>query len=202
MHPVCRAVCFGGDTLTATDVAVVLGHMELGDKGAVAARVSVADAEEIWEGIQEELDECIERAKTHSGKVDVMVVGGGGGLCGDALRGASRIIRPPHAHIANAAGAAVLRVGGSIDGVFALGSSAAQRQVALQQLERAALEKAVGAGATESSCKVSAPSIWGFGRWRVQCTCARGPQPSWPPSVLGKPGTPCNCIIICGACTA
>ena len=43
--------------------------------------------------------------------VPVIVVGGGAGLCGDALDGASRIIKPPHADVANAVGAAIPQVG-------------------------------------------------------------------------------------------
>lgn len=43
--------------------------------------------------------------------VPVIVVGGGAGLCGDALDGASQIIRPPHADVANAVGAAIPQVG-------------------------------------------------------------------------------------------
>lgn len=40
----------------------------------------------------------------------VIVVGGGAGLCSDALDGASRVIRPPHADVANAVGAAIPQV--------------------------------------------------------------------------------------------
>lgn len=36
----------------------------------------------------------------------MVVVGGGAALCGEALQGASRIIRPKHASVANAVGAA------------------------------------------------------------------------------------------------
>lgn len=41
----------------------------------------------------------------------VIVVGGGAGLCGDALEGAACIVKPPHADIANAVGAAIPQVG-------------------------------------------------------------------------------------------
>ena len=35
------------------------------------------------------------------------MVGGGAALCGDALPGASEVIRPQHADVANAVGAAI-----------------------------------------------------------------------------------------------
>ena len=41
----------------------------------------------------------------------MVVVGGGAGLCGDALVGASQLIKPPHADVANAVGAAIPQVG-------------------------------------------------------------------------------------------
>jgi hypothetical protein len=42
--------------------------------------------------------------------VPVIVVGGGAPLCGDALPGATRIIRPQYASVANAVGAAIPQV--------------------------------------------------------------------------------------------
>lgn len=42
-----------------------------------------------------------------AGDVPVIVVGGGAPLCGEALPGASRILVPPHAAVANAVGAAI-----------------------------------------------------------------------------------------------
>ena len=42
--------------------------------------------------------------------VPVIVVGGGAGLCGDVLDGASRIIKPQHGNVANAVGAAIPQV--------------------------------------------------------------------------------------------
>ena len=42
-----------------------------------------------------------------AGDVPVIVVGGGASLCGDALEGASTAVRPAHAAVANAIGAAI-----------------------------------------------------------------------------------------------
>ena len=39
--------------------------------------------------------------------IPVVVVGGGAPLCGDTLPGASRVVRPLHADMANAVGAAI-----------------------------------------------------------------------------------------------
>ena len=45
-----------------------------------------------------------------AGDVPVIVVGGGAGLCGDAIEGASMVLKPPHAAVANAVGAAIPQV--------------------------------------------------------------------------------------------
>jgi hypothetical protein len=43
--------------------------------------------------------------------VAVVVVGGGAPLVGGHLRGASSVVRPPHADVANAVGAAIPQAG-------------------------------------------------------------------------------------------
>jgi hypothetical protein len=45
-----------------------------------------------------------------TGDVPVVVVGGGAALCDDSLEGASSVIRPPFASVANAVGAAIPQV--------------------------------------------------------------------------------------------
>lgn len=47
---------------------------------------------------------------TPADDVPVIVVGGGAALCGDSLAGASAVIRPEHADVANAVGAAMPQV--------------------------------------------------------------------------------------------
>lgn len=44
------------------------------------------------------------------GDLPVVVVGGGAPLCGDSLAGASTVLRPHHAAVANAVGAAICQV--------------------------------------------------------------------------------------------
>lgn len=82
----------------------------------------------------------------------MVVVGGGAPLCGDSLAGASAVVRPQHAAVANAVGAAVAQVAGSVDAVFDMGGTPASRVAVLQQAERLATERAVRAGAVPASC--------------------------------------------------
>ncbi len=50
------------------------------------------------------------RCSTSADDVPVIVVGGAAALCGDYLAGASAVIRPEHADVANAVGAAIPQV--------------------------------------------------------------------------------------------
>ena len=49
-------------------------------------------------------------AETIAGDVPVIVVGGGARLCGHHLAGASQVLHPPYATVANAVGAAIPQV--------------------------------------------------------------------------------------------
>lgn len=83
------------------------------------------------------------------------MVGGGASLCGYSLAGASVVLRPPHAAVANAVGAACSQVSGMVDGIFDLGSTAASRAAVLQAAEQQATQRCVQAGVRPGSCWVA-----------------------------------------------
>ena len=128
----CRALCSGGDTFTASDVAVLVGRMELGDRARVAASVPEDLGQQAWATIQQQLAAAVDRMKTKAGDAPVIVVGGGAPLLGDTLPGASVLVRPPHAEVANAVGAAIPQVSGTVDAVFRISGS---REEVLQRAQ-------------------------------------------------------------------
>jgi N-methylhydantoinase A/oxoprolinase/acetone carboxylase beta subunit len=146
-----QALVFGGETLTASDLAVAAGRASFGDPSAVAGldadlvRRGLADAERM-------LAETVDRMKTSPDPIPVVVVGGGSILLGDELPGASRLVRPDHFAVANAIGAAIAQVGGEVERVFSLDQLT--RDAALDQAKSEATEKAVAAGATASSVRI------------------------------------------------
>ncbi|EIE25109.1 DUF917-domain-containing protein [Coccomyxa subellipsoidea C-169] len=91
--------------------------------------------------------------KMEFGDVPVVVVGGGAALCNDSLEGASSVIRPPFASVANAVGAAIPQVSGMVDGVYALGGGGEHRARVLAEAEAAAKAQAVAAGAHSDTCQ-------------------------------------------------
>jgi N-methylhydantoinase A/oxoprolinase/acetone carboxylase beta subunit len=146
-----EALVFGGSTLTATDVAVSAGLATLGkpervkhlDKGLVK-RASGR--------ITEMVEEVIDRTKTTSEDMPVVLVGGGSILLPSALRGASRVIRPEHFDVANAIGAAIAQVSGSVDGIYDVASQG--REKVIERIKEEARREAVRAGASEDSLEI------------------------------------------------
>jgi N-methylhydantoinase A/oxoprolinase/acetone carboxylase beta subunit len=112
-----EALVFGGDTLTATDVASAAGLIKLGDTTAVESlEPSVQDA--AMSRIAEMVDEAVDRMKVDANPVPLIAVGGAAFLVPDQLSGISEVIQVEHRGVANAVGAAIAQVSGEVDQVF------------------------------------------------------------------------------------
>ena len=94
----------------------------------------------------------MDRVKLSGADVHVVLVGGGSILLGDALDGASRVLRPEHADVANAIGAAIAQVGGQVERVYSL--EGISREEAIADCRAAAIERASAAGAVPASIEV------------------------------------------------
>ena len=144
-----EALCFGGNTVTATDCAIVMGREDavgIGDAKSARAGLTDVDAQVAWRTMQNSFEKLIDREKTSADDVPVIVVGGGAILVGDTLRGASHLYRPKLGGVANAVGAAICQVSGTIDIIKDL-SGPDGRSRAFDEAEREAVAKAVAAGA-------------------------------------------------------
>ncbi|MCW3002094.1 MAG: Hydantoinase/oxoprolinase [Conexibacter sp.] len=147
-----RGLVFGGDTLTATDVAVAGGLADIGDPARVA-HLDRAQVRATLQSIEARIAEAVDRMKTASDPIPVVVVGGGSILLGDELPGAARLVRPEHSSVANAIGAAIAQVGGEVDQVFSIGGELSRDQ-ALERARELAAERAVAAGARGDSVRI------------------------------------------------
>lgn len=145
-----RALCFGGDTLTLTDVAV-LGGLPLGDRSAVRHELSDAEAKKVTVMAQELLEGALDRMRTSAEPVAVVAVGGGSFLVPDDLDGASEVLRPPHHEVANAVGAAIAEVSGEVDRIYRLDGES--RSSVLEAARSEARRRAVESGADESQVR-------------------------------------------------
>ena len=124
-----EALCFGGDTLTATDIAVAARRVELGDPGALdgmpAEVVDTATAT-----MQSQFARAVEQMKTRPEPLPLIVVGGGEFLVDDRIPGISAIHRPAHCGVANAVGATLAKVSGESERLHRPGAESRERAIA------------------------------------------------------------------------
>jgi N-methylhydantoinase A/oxoprolinase/acetone carboxylase beta subunit len=133
---------FGGDQLTATDVAVAANLVELGDRRRVAT-LSPALVRACVARMHAMIEEGVDRMKADASPVPLIVVGGGSFLVPDQIPGISEVVHVPHQAVANAVGAAIAQVSGEVDQVF----QDLSRDRALAEAQRLAEAKATRAGA-------------------------------------------------------
>jgi N-methylhydantoinase A/oxoprolinase/acetone carboxylase beta subunit len=146
-----RALVFGGDVLTATDIAVAAGLAEIGDP-ALVAHLDTRIVDRAMVVVKAAIAETLDLMKTSPDPIPVVLVGGGSILVDDAIPGASTVTRPPHAAVANAIGAALSQVGAQVDRVVAL--EATTRQNALTRITEEAMARCVEAGAQADTVRV------------------------------------------------
>jgi N-methylhydantoinase A/oxoprolinase/acetone carboxylase beta subunit len=146
-----KALVFGGDTLTTTDVVVAAGKAEVGDAAKVA-HLDPTLAHAVEDRIEEMVNVAVDRMKTSAALMPVVVVGGGSILIQRPIAGASEIVKPAHFAVANAIGAAIAQIGGETDRIFSLAEMS--REQALQQAKQEAADRAVAAGASASSIEI------------------------------------------------
>ena len=146
-----QALVFGGGTLTTTDMAVADGRARVGNPGLVE-RLERPLVDSAMAEIRHRVETAIDRVKLSGGDAPVVLVGGGSILLGDELAGASDVLRPQHADVANAIGAAIAQVGGQVERVYSL--EQAGREEAIADCSAAAVERAVAAGADPATVEV------------------------------------------------
>jgi N-methylhydantoinase A/oxoprolinase/acetone carboxylase beta subunit len=145
-----EALCFGGSTLTMTDVAVARGMANIGERDRV--EVAQQTVEAAYERGVAMFEEAVDRMKTSAEEVPVIAVGGGSILLPEVIPGVSRVHKPDHYEVANAVGAAIAQVSGTIDRVFSLQDRS--RDEVMEEARRTAFGEAVRAGADEDSLEV------------------------------------------------
>jgi N-methylhydantoinase A/oxoprolinase/acetone carboxylase beta subunit len=146
-----RALIFGGDTLTTTDIIVAAGLEDIGDRSRVA-HIPARTIKTALDTIHRMADEAVDRMKTSAEPLPVILVGGGSILISRDLPSASRVIRPATASVANAIGAAIAQVGGEVDRIFSLEGTS--RDIVLGGAKKEAEERAVKAGAEAGTVKI------------------------------------------------
>jgi len=143
---------FGGDVLTASDIAVAAGKVRMGDSDLVTH----LDKKEVLDAqcnIKALLERAIDVIKTSPDPMPVLLVGGGAVIAPSSLAGASELTLPPYHDVANAVGAAISKVGGVVDTIQDVSGQTFEQ--AEQRAKDIAIQRAVDAGAVKDSIMIA-----------------------------------------------
>jgi N-methylhydantoinase A/oxoprolinase/acetone carboxylase beta subunit len=137
-----EGLVFGGNELTATDIAVAAGLIDLGDRRRVAS-LPVDLVTGAMGRMHAMIEEGVDRMKTDAGDEPLIAVGGGCFLVPERIAGISEVIHVEHQAVANAVGAAIAQVSGEVDRIF----QDLSRDEAIARARQLAEAQAANAGA-------------------------------------------------------
>lgn len=146
-----EAIVFGGNTITATDIAVKLGMAEIGNVDLLKD-IDIEFAQRAMTVMKEMIEDTIDKMKTTSDDVEVILVGGGSIIAPTNLIGASDVIKSKNSGIANAIGSAISKVSGTCERLFSYDEISRDEALSIGKTE--AIEQALKAGAIEDSIEV------------------------------------------------
>lgn len=146
------ALAFGGTVPTLTDAALAAGTTTI----ATASRPDPTDAVTtlLAAGLtraERHLADAFDRVALGREQQVLVAVGGGAFLVPDRLPGAGQVLRPAHADVANAVGAAIALASGRWETIATLGEG---RAAALAQAREVARRRAVQAGADAAKVEI------------------------------------------------
>ncbi|THH13801.1 hypothetical protein EW146_g6457 [Bondarzewia mesenterica] len=148
------AIVFGGDVPTTTDYAVASQpQLSIGNASLVASAFTHVDVEEHKAVVRQMLETIVDKMKTNADDIPVLLVGGGAVIAPDTLKGASRVIKPDFSGVANAIGAAIARVSGTVDTMVSTLDKTSQ--TTLDEISAVAIDRAVENGAIRETVQIA-----------------------------------------------
>ncbi|MBD3144874.1 hydantoinase/oxoprolinase family protein [Microbispora bryophytorum] len=147
-----EALVFGGSTPTMTDAAVAAGRGTVGTRPVpeewyerLARAVRAAD---------EAVADAVDRVALGRADRPLVAVGGGAFLLADQVPGAREVIRPAHAEVANAVGAAIALASGRLETIVPASGSGSSRARLIDNAKEEAAARAVAAGADPATVQI------------------------------------------------
>ena len=144
-----RALCFGGDKLTLTDIALCMGNLEIKESNPDLVCLGLDSAKVVFKKIKAQLDVLIANIQGENKDIPVVFVGGGSALLPSSYFQEGYQM-PSFFNVANAYGAALSEISGTIDTVVSLQN----REEILNQLYEKAKKKAIDQGARPETLRL------------------------------------------------
>jgi N-methylhydantoinase A/oxoprolinase/acetone carboxylase beta subunit len=144
-----HAQAFGGSQLTLTDVALSLDYLKIPHADGTLVSLSHNVGQSIFDQVRKSILQLVCKMQGESMNLSVILVGGGAGLLPASFLTIPYTI-PPHFDVANAYGAALAEIAGTVDTVVSLQN----REEILESLHEAAKQKAVDAGAKKETLRL------------------------------------------------
>ena len=148
---------FPRESSLAVDVGGVRTNFRMPDIVSIGVPSKVAHldqtfAEKVYQKIGELVSEAIDRMKTSSADVTVVLVGGGSIIIPEELTGVKALIRNENGAVANAIGASIAQISGQYEQIYVY--SKIQRDAALTDAQEKAVQQAELAGAVPGTIEL------------------------------------------------
>lgn len=144
-----QALSFGGNVLTLTDAALAMGHLEIKHSQPQRASLDLVQGTAIFDQVKEKLNELIVKIRGEYRDFPIIFVGGGSALLPPCFFQEGYQM-PPFFNVANAYGAALAEISGTVDTVVSLQN----RQEVLDRLYATAKQKAIEQGAQPQTLRL------------------------------------------------
>ncbi len=141
-----KALCFGGDTLTLTDAAVTMETLPIPN---VIVSLTRTQSSAIFCTVKNCIEALVNQLQLKETQLPVIFVGGGAGLLPQSFLN-KQIIIPQYFNVANAYGAALSEISGTVDTVVSLQN----REKVLLRLYEEAKQKAIDQGAQAETLRL------------------------------------------------
>ncbi|KGH87926.1 hydantoinase/oxoprolinase family protein, partial [Oenococcus oeni] len=146
-----KAVVFGGNVITTTDIAVKEGLAQVGDR-QLTNQIDNNLSKKALLKIQSSIEDSLDKMKTSSKDIDLILVGGGSIIIPEGIKGVRQVFKYDHGNVANAIGATIAKISGEYEKIYQYDSI--PRDDALNDAEENANSQAIVAGANKNSLKM------------------------------------------------
>jgi N-methylhydantoinase A/oxoprolinase/acetone carboxylase beta subunit len=144
-----QSLSFGGDQLTLTDVALFMQYVDIPESNPERLSINKAQGLAVFSQVKTQIEELVLRMQGEYKNLPILFVGGGAALLPSSFSQGQYCI-PTHFNVANAYGAALSEISGTVDTVVSLQN----REEVLKELYTAAKQKAIDQGANPMTLRL------------------------------------------------